>query len=114
MRANPIAICTFLVSSFDTKAAPTHAPTAAATSMEISVIGSTLTALIKRTASATTGHVQDTFKVPGITRSLICLKPRKRAVAGAKLPIPNVSKKLMPNPIAPEIKIFVSFSNSFL
>ena len=49
---------------------------------DASVIGSTLIALIKRTASATTGHVQDTFKVAGITRSLTWLNPSNRAVAG--------------------------------
>ena len=65
---------------------------------------------MKINASATTGHVQETFNVPGKTLSWICLKALSKAVVGAKLPIPSVSKKFVINPIIPAVAKLVSVS----
>ncbi len=94
----------------DTKPAPSQAPIVAAASIPISVIGSTSITVININVFATTGHVQETFNVPGSTLSCICLNPLSKAVLGAKLPIPSVSKKLVINPIIPAVAKLVSVS----
>jgi hypothetical protein len=68
--------------------------------MLMSVSGSTVTAAMKISASASVGSAGPTLSVPGINSSGTRRKSLKIAVVGANPPIPRVSKKSVAKPSA--------------
>ena len=100
IKHTPITSWIFFSGSLFTILAPTSAPTIAAAIIENKVIPSTLTPVKNKKASINTGTVCATFNVPGIFLSVSKnLNTLNNNVVGAKLPIPNVSKKSVTNPM---------------
>src|SRR6266702_2615467 len=82
---------------------PSHAPSTAAAIRLISVVRSTVTAVMKISAWMTVGVAWPALSVPGICSSGGWRRSLKIAVVGAKDPMPSVSKKFVTNPIAPSV-----------